>query len=112
MQNFNELLLPQPLVKALKDMKFETPTPIQEKAIPVALGHRDLIGCAQTGTGKTAAFCIPIIARLLKIPQKTALILVPTRELAAQIAEVLKQLTQYAPDVKNALLIGGMAMPP
>ena len=64
MNHFNELKLPETLTKALQAMKFEKPTPIQEKAIPVALTHRDLIGCAQTGTGKTAAFSIPMISLL------------------------------------------------
>jgi ATP-dependent RNA helicase DeaD len=112
MNHFNELDLPQALTAALTAMNFETPTPIQAKAIPVALAHRDLIGCAQTGTGKTAAFCIPVIARLLKVPNKTALILVPTRELATQVAEVLQALTLHSPDIHGALLIGGMPMTP
>ena len=110
MHHFSELKLPLALETALKTMGFEIPTPIQAKAIPVALDHRDLIGCAQTGTGKTAAFCIPTVARLLKLPQKTALILVPTRELAAQILEVLKKLTFNCPDIRTALLIGGAPM--
>lgn len=112
MHHFNELKLPPVLEKALVEMNLEIPTPIQAKAIPVALAHRDLIGCAQTGTGKTVAFCLPVITRLIKVPQKTALILVPTRELGIQILEVLKKLTQYCPEVKAALVIGGMPMPP
>ena len=112
MHHFSELKLPQSLEKALKIMGFEKPTPIQAKAIPVALTHRDVIGCAQTGTGKTAAFCIPVVSRLLKIPNKIALILVPTRELGTQISEVLKKLTQYSPEIKSTLLIGGMPMHP
>jgi ATP-dependent RNA helicase DeaD len=112
MQNFNELKLPLPLEKALQAMKFEKPTPIQEQAIPAALTHRDLIGCAQTGTGKTLAFCVPTLARLIKLPSKTALVLVPTRELATQITDVLKQLTLFTPDIKSTILIGGMPMQP
>jgi len=112
MHHFNELQLPQPLKKALEVMKFEKPTPIQAKAIPIALSHRDLVGCAQTGTGKTASFCIPVITRLLRVPQKTALILVPTRELGSQILEVIKNLTAYCPEIKGTLLIGGMSMQP
>ncbi len=110
MNHFNELKLPPALEKALQVMKFEQPTPIQAKAIPVALANRDLIGCAQTGTGKTAAFSIPMITRLTKVPNKTGLILVPTRELGSQILEVLKNLTQFAPEMKSTLLIGGMSM--
>ena len=110
MNHFNELKLPETLTKALQAMKFEKPTPIQEKAIPVALTHRDLIGCAQTGTGKTAAFSIPMISRLLKNPHKTGLILVPTRELGSQILEVLTKLTLFNPELRSILLIGGMSM--
>jgi superfamily II DNA/RNA helicase len=93
-------------------MGFEHPTPIQEQSIPVALEGHDLIGCAQTGTGKTAAFGIPIIERLTRIPAKSALILAPTRELATQIWGVLTKLTAHSPELKSALLIGGVAMQP
>ncbi|MFI4955273.1 MAG: DEAD/DEAH box helicase [Gammaproteobacteria bacterium] len=110
MQNFQELKLPAPLEKALKKMQFTIPTPIQAQAIPIALTERDVIGCAQTGTGKTAAFCIPLIARLLELPNKIGLILIPTRELATQIADVLKKLTSASPELKQALLIGGASM--
>lgn len=110
MRHFNELQIPEGLEKALRDMNFEKPTPIQAKAIPLALNHRDLIACAQTGTGKTAAFCIPVVARLVRVPQKTALILVPTRELAMQISGVLKELTVYLPEIQAALLMGGLPM--
>lgn len=91
-------------------MGFEKPTPIQAQAIPVVFSDQDLIGCAQTGTGKTAAFSLPIIVKLLKTPGKTALILVPTRELAAQIQEVLVKLTYFTPELKSVLLIGGTSM--
>ncbi len=112
MHNFNELKLPLALEKALNSMNFEKPTEIQAKAIPVAFTNRDIIGCAQTGTGKTAAFCIPTITRLLSLPQKSALILVPTRELGTQIVETLKKLTRYCPELMSTLLIGGMPMQP
>lgn len=112
MLSFKELSLPQPLEAALVAMKYQTPTPIQAQAIPVALTNRDMIGCAQTGTGKTAAFCIPMIVNLIKAPRKNALILVPTRELAVQIEEVLMNLTKGLPEMKAALLIGGLAMNP
>lgn len=110
MQHFNDLLLPESISKALKAMAFETPTPIQAEAIPPALEKRDLIGCAQTGTGKTAAFCIPTLVRLLRSPGKIALVLVPTRELAAQIEEFWKKLTAYTPGIGCASLIGGLSM--
>ncbi len=112
MQHFNELQLQQPIARALQSMQFEKPMPIQAKAIPMAIDRKDIIACAQTGTGKTAAFCIPIVDRLLKHPKKTALILVPTRELAAQVTEVLKDLTRFAPKIHGAILIGGMSMRP
>jgi superfamily II DNA/RNA helicase len=112
MKSFQELNLPPTLNQALITMGFKIPTPIQAEAIPVALNHRDLIGCAQTGTGKTAAFGIPLIARLLKLPNKTALVLAPTRELATQISEVLGKLASGNPDLKASLIIGGTSMQP
>jgi superfamily II DNA/RNA helicase len=102
--------LPRQLHRALEAMNFASPTPIQAQAIPVAMAQHDLIGCAQTGTGKTGAFGVPLVARLLQQPQETALILAPTRELAVQIVEVLIRLTQYAPELNHALLIGGTSM--
>lgn len=110
MHHFSELKLPRTLEQAIQAMRFEKPTPIQASAIPVALTGRDLIGCAQTGTGKTVAFSVPVITKLLQEPQKTALILVPTRELAAQVAGVISKLTAYSPQIRSALLIGGAAM--
>jgi len=112
MNSFSELNLPGPISKALTAMEFTTPTPIQAAAIPVALEGRDLIACAQTGTGKTATFCIPMLMRLLKNPSKTALILAPTRELAAQIDETWRDLSKYSPDMRSVILIGGVAMAP
>jgi ATP-dependent RNA helicase RhlE len=91
---FEDLLLIEPLLQALKTEGYSNPTPIQEKAIPVVLQRRDLLGCAQTGTGKTAAFALPILQLLHQekpvLPGKRvirALIVTPTRELALQIAE-------------------------
>lgn len=110
MQTFQELKLPHPLEKALRLMDFSVPTPIQAQAIPEALTKRDLIGCAQTGTGKTAAFAIPTLAHLMNIPNIMTLILVPTRELATQIADVIRKLTVAAPELRQALLIGGNPM--
>jgi len=102
--------LPVKLQGALEAMNFQVPTPIQVKAIPVALSGKDLIGCAQTGTGKTVAFCIPLISNLLKSPGQSALILVPTRELAFQIVDVLKKLTSPFPNLQPALVIGGASL--
>lgn len=109
--DFQKMNLPAPLQKALTAIKFDNPTPIQAAAIPIALQGKDLIGCAQTGTGKTAAFCIPIVARLIENPQAQALILAPTRELALQISEVLRKLTMpVQKQLKTVLLIGGTPM--
>ncbi len=110
MKNFEEIALSEPIRKALAQMNFNTPTPIQAKAIPIALTGQDLIGCAQTGTGKTAAFSIPIINTLIKNKDQTALILAPTRELAIQITEVLHSLTEYCKHIRAVNLIGGMSM--
>lgn len=110
MKNFDELKLSAPLEKALKNMQYSEPTPIQAQGIPVILKGRDLIGCAQTGTGKTAAFSIPMLEFLLKETKKSALILVPTRELAMQIRDVLKKMTTNMTEITGALLIGGASM--
>ena len=112
MQNYSDFKFPVQVSKALQDLKFETPTPIQAQAIPVALELKDMIGIAQTGTGKTAAFCIPTLLRLLKEPNMTALVLAPTRELALQIDGVWKGLTRYASNYRSAILVGGCGMPP
>ncbi len=112
MQNYSDFKFPVQVSKALQDLKFETPTPIQAQAIPVALEQKDMIGIAQTGTGKTAAFCIPTLLRMLKEPNMTALVLAPTRELALQIDGVWKGLTKYASNYRSAILVGGCGMPP
>lgn len=110
MNNFKEMDLPLKLQSALDAMDFHVPMPIQVKAIPVALSGRDLVGCAQTGTGKTAAFCIPLISHLLKSPGQSALILAPTRELAFQIVDVLKKMTEPFSNLQPALFVGGASM--
>src|SRR5919202_357110 len=85
---FTDLQLAPELLRAVTDVGYERPTPIQAQAIPLALKGRDLIGLAQTGTGKTAAFTLPIVQRLLEGPRRLrALVLVPTRELAVQVRE-------------------------
>ena len=106
--------LDQKLQHAIKDAGYETPTPIQEKAIPYLLDGRDLIGCAQTGTGKTAAFMLPILNHLVRVrkPRRIghprALVLSPTRELAVQTAENVKRYSKYA-QLPFACLIGGVS---
>ena len=111
MQSFEELTLPPALRTALAAMKFTTPTPIQAQAIPEALNGRDILGTAMTGSGKTAAFCIPMISRMLSNSRGTALIMLPTRELANQVEAVVKQLLGPYGTIKSALLIGGESMP-
>ncbi len=104
MLSFKELLLPQPLEKALAAMGQIKPTPIQVQTIPIALTNRDLLSCTQACSGKFIAFCIPLIASLIKSPRRNALILVPTKELAAQIDVVLGELTQNLPELTRTVL--------
>ena len=109
---FSDFTLISPLLKALQDEKYETPTPIQAQAIPVALTGRDILGCAQTGTGKTAAFALPILQLLDKDhphPKKIrSLILTPTRELAIQIDESFKAYGKYL-RLRNTVIFGGVS---
>jgi ATP-dependent RNA helicase DeaD len=96
---FADLQLPAPLLKALKEVGYETPSPIQAATIPLLLAGRDVLGQAQTGTGKTAAFALPVLARIdAKSPAVQALVLAPTRELAIQVAEAFQS---YAAHLKN-----------
>jgi superfamily II DNA/RNA helicase len=108
--SFAQFQLPPQLLKSLTDLKFHQPTPIQAKSIPIALTGKDVMGMAQTGTGKTAAFGIPMVVRLLKNPRENALILAPTRELAVQIHAFMQSLTRQTPHLSCALLIGGLSM--
>ncbi len=110
---FTHLNLNPALVKAIKDLGFVRPTPIQAEAIPPGLQGRDLIACAETGSGKTAAFLLPIINRLIDRPRRTvkALVLAPTRELAAQILEDFNALSVHTP-VTGAAVYGGVGMGP
>lgn len=111
---FEQLPLQEPLLKALKDTGYTTPTPIQEQSIPVVLQQKDLLGCAQTGTGKTAAFAIPVIQLLIKQPVEKgprpirALILTPTRELAIQIEESFRTYGKYT-HLKQLVIFGGVS---
>lgn len=109
--SFDQFDLPAQLKASLVRMKYTNPTPIQVKAIPFALEGRDVLGSAQTGTGKTAAFCIPMVTRLLKNPRGTAIVMTPTRELASQVIEVVNQLLGKGSPLRAALLIGGDSMP-
>ena len=107
---FDDFKLHPDLMKGIRDMGYTTPTPIQEQAIPVIMEGKDLIGNAQTGTGKTAAFVVPMIHRFADNPGHTrALVLVPTRELAVQIDENVLGLA-YHTGVKTAAVYGGVHM--
>ncbi len=107
MKNFAEFGLCEELNNILIKLNFNTPTPIQSEAIPVALEGRDVLGTSQTGTGKTGAFAIPLISHLLNNPSESALVVAPTRELALQVLEVLKKFTPSNSKIRSCLLIGG-----
>jgi ATP-dependent RNA helicase RhlE len=110
---FTALQLDRNLLRGLKELGYVRPTPIQADAIPPALAGRDLLACASTGSGKTAAFLLPILNHLLAKPRGVtrALVLTPTRELAAQIVEQLNAIALHTP-VTAAVVIGGVAMGP
>jgi ATP-dependent RNA helicase DeaD len=107
---FESFTIPQILKDTLTSMNYTVPTPIQAQAIPAALAGKDVIGSAQTGTGKTLAFSLPLVSYLLENPAKNALVLAPTRELAEQVKQVIQALTAKTPQLKTALLIGGADM--
>lgn len=111
---FQNLNLISPILKAVESEGYHTPTPIQERAIPLILAKKDILGCAQTGTGKTAAFAIPILQLLSEMPEEArgrknikALILTPTRELAIQIEESFKAYGKFL-DLKHLVIFGGV----
>jgi ATP-dependent RNA helicase RhlE len=113
---FNDLQLAAPILKALSETGYTQPTPIQEQAIPHVLKQRDILGCAQTGTGKTAAFACPIIHLLDARPAAEkrnvrTLILTPTRELAIQIGESFAEYGQYT-SIKHTVIFGGVGQDP
>ncbi|RKP52935.1 DEAD/DEAH box helicase [Cohnella endophytica] len=112
---FNELKLIPEILKALTKENYTTPTPIQEQSIPAVLAGKDLLGCAQTGTGKTAAFSLPVIQLLSQQPSKSgshrrvrSLILTPTRELALQIAENIEAYSQFL-SLRCTAIVGGVS---
>ena len=113
--SFDHLGLHANILKGIKEIGFEKPTPVQEQAIPPILNGRDVIGSAQTGTGKTAAFMLPILHRLLSVPHTKrgirALVLSPTRELALQSTDHLKKLSRYVP-LRGEATFGGVSMQP
>ncbi|MBE0569872.1 MAG: DEAD/DEAH box helicase, partial [Deltaproteobacteria bacterium] len=117
-QSFESFGLRPEILRAVTEKKYSTPTPIQEKAIPLVLAGKDLIGCAQTGTGKTAAFAVPILHRLQGTPWRgtgrrpiRVLVLTPTRELASQIAESFGAYGRYT-TLRHAIVFGGVNQGP
>src|SRR5205085_9153533 len=110
---FKSLGLEPLLVQATREMRYTEPTPIQAEAIPIILSGHDLIATAQTGTGKTAAFLLPILHQLLGLPRGStrALIVTPTRELAQQIDDVCLGLA-YHTTLRVGLVVGGASMGP
>ncbi|MGD0485188.1 MAG: DEAD/DEAH box helicase, partial [Gemmatimonadales bacterium] len=110
---FTQFGLDATLLKAVRELGFTRPTPIQEQAIPPAMKGKDVLACAMTGSGKTAAFLLPIVHRLMAKPRGVtrALVLAPTRELAAQIHEHLEELAIHTP-VTGAPVFGGVGMAP
>jgi ATP-dependent RNA helicase RhlE len=111
--SFTNLHLHPSLLKGVRELGFTRPTPVQAEAIPAAMTGRDLLACAQTGSGKTAAFLLPILHRLMDSPRRTtrALVLTPTRELAAQILEDFNALAVHTP-LTGAAVYGGVSMGP
>ena len=109
MVTFEQLNLPTSLQKAIDDLGYTTPTPIQAKAFPVVMSGRDVMGIAQTGTGKTYAYLLPILKqwKFAKTDVPRVLILVPTRELVVQVHEEIEKLTKYM-SVRSLAVYGGV----
>ncbi|QJQ06293.1 DEAD/DEAH box helicase [Undibacterium piscinae] len=110
---FTDLNLSEPLIRALKDVGYESPSPIQAATIPVLLENRDVLGQAQTGTGKTAAFALPILSRIdIRQTAPQALVLAPTRELAIQVAEAFQTYAKHIPGFHVLPIYGGQSYGP
>ena len=112
LEKFQELNISEVIIRALNEMGFEEPTPIQAESIPVAMAGHDMIGQAQTGTGKTAAYGIPVLEKILAAPPSKEIqtvILSPTRELAMQVAEEMNHLAQFTP-IQALPIYGGQDM--
>jgi superfamily II DNA/RNA helicase len=113
-KTFAEANLSRPLLKAVTDLGYTAPTPIQRRAIPLALAGHDIVGSAVTGSGKTAAYLLPILERLQYKAARTAairvVVLTPTRELAAQVHSMCSQLATHCPSIKACLIVGGLSL--
>ncbi|CDG49757.1 DEAD box RNA helicase [Cardinium endosymbiont cBtQ1 of Bemisia tabaci] len=104
---FQKYNLPSALLGALAKMQYDCPTAIQDQVIPVALTGQDILGSSKTGSGKTAAFSIPVVAQLMDRPEASVLVLAPTRELAEQVAGVISSMVRGCTHLRTVLLIGG-----
>ncbi|MEY2772038.1 MAG: hypothetical protein RIQ38_2457 [Pseudomonadota bacterium] len=118
--NFDELNLAPAILQAVREQGYDTPTPIQAQAIPAVLAGQDLLAGAQTGTGKTAAFTLPLLQKMLRHENASmsparhpvrALVLAPTRELADQVAENVKKYAKYT-QLRSVVVFGGIDMKP
>jgi ATP-dependent RNA helicase DDX27 len=111
-RSFGELNISRPLLKACQALGYDKPTPIQSACVPLALTGRDICGSAITGSGKTAAFALPILERLLyrprRVPATRVLVLTPTRELAVQVHSMIEKLAQFT-DIRACLVVGGLS---
>ena len=110
MTTFKDFALPEALQHKLDALGFDTPTPVQERAIPAALEHRDILGSAQTGTGKTAAFSIPLLTKIMNHADVYGIIVTPTRELALQVDEQIRAFLSAKSKIRSVVLIGGASI--
>ena len=110
MHSFSEYRLSDNLNKSLRDLRFNMPTEIQSKTIPLGIEGSDILASAETGSGKTASYLIPLINKISKEGKTSGLILTPTRELAKQVSEVCKSLLGYKSNINLALIVGGASM--
>ena len=108
MNAFQDYEIPRQILSSLDRMAFHEPTETQKRVIPHSLGDKDILACAETGSGKTGAFVIPLVTKLMKDEEAKGLILAPTRELAQQISEFVRNLVRGCPNMRVVLLVGGM----
>ena len=110
MTTFKDFALPEALQHKVDALGFDKPTPVQERAIPAALEHRDILGSAQTGTGKTAAFAIPLLTKIMNHADVYGIIVTPTRELALQVDEQIRAFLSAKSKIRSVVLIGGASI--
>ncbi|MCO5113566.1 MAG: DEAD/DEAH box helicase [Bdellovibrionaceae bacterium] len=110
MKSFSDFQFPMPVQQTLQKLNFTTTTEIQNEALPYAFGEQDLVACAQTGSGKTLAYSLPLLTKLFESPEKGGLILAPSRELAQQIAGVIRPFVENTRNLKMSVIVGGTDM--